>query len=326
MTSIPVVNIAPFLDGSDPEAVAAAVDDACRTIGFFVVTGHGVDLDLVARSRAAARAFFDLPNGEKERYELSSFCGYSPLKAERLAYSLGEETPPDLKEAFTFAQPDTSDDPYYLAEEAAILFPDNVYPPQPDGFSSISVELYRTMGQLSKTMMSIFATALDLPPAYFDPMIDKHFSFLRWVHYPALREPPLPGQLRAGAHTDYGSFTFVNFDDAPGGLEVQDRSNTWIPVPMVADSFVVNLGDLFQTWTNDEWVSTLHRVAVPPDDCGPESDRLSLVYFHETNWDVLITPLPGCADADRPPRYEVMTAGEYNYRKVMRQMTLESNV
>jgi len=325
MTSIPVIDIAAFIDGSDREAVAAAVDEACRTIGFFVVTGHGVDRDLVGRARSTAGAFFALGDGDKAEYASSSFCGYSPLKAERLAYSLGEKTPPDLKEAFTFAQPDTTDDPYYHADEAAMLFPDNVYPEQPDGFSTSSIDLYRAMGELSATMMSLFASALDLPANYFGPMIDKHFSFLRWVHYPALSEPPLPGQLRAGAHSDYGSFTFVNFDDAPGGLEVKDRSGAWIPVPVVADSFVVNLGDLFQVWTNDRWVSTLHRVAVPPDDCGPESDRLSLVYFHETNWDILITPLPGCVDADRPPRYEVMTAGEHNYRKVMRQTTLETN-
>jgi isopenicillin N synthase-like dioxygenase len=325
MTSIPIIDIAAFRDGSDPDAVAAAVDEACRTIGFFVVTGHGVDLDLVARARAAARTFFAYGAPDKDRFASSSFCGYSPLMGERLAYSLGEETPPDLKEAFTFSQPDTTDDPYYQADAAAMLFPDNVYPECPDGFSTASVDLYRTMGRLSGTMMSVFATALGLPADYFDPLIDKHFSFLRWVHYPALRESPLPGQLRAGAHTDYGSFTFVNFDDAPGGLEVQDRSGTWTPGPMVAESFVVNLGDLFQVWTNDRWVSTLHRVAVPPDDCGPESDRLSLVYFHETNWDILITPLPGCVGTDRPPRYEPMTAGEHNYRKVMRQTTLGTN-
>lgn len=325
MISVPVIDIAPFIDGSDRDAVAAAVDDVCRTIGFFVVTGHGVDLDLVARARHAADAFFALGGADKAEYATSSFCGYSPLKGERLAYSLGEETPPDLKEAFTFAQPDTTEEPYYRADEAAMLFPDNVYPERPDDFSTTSIDLYRTMGDLSATMMSLFAIALGLPSDHFAPMIDKHFSFLRWVHYPALAEPPLPGQLRAGAHTDYGSFTFVNFDDAPGGLEVLDRSGEWIPIPMVADSFVVNLGDLFQVWTNDRWVSTLHRVAVPPEDCGTESDRLSLVYFHETNWDILITPLPGCADAARPPRYEAMTAGEHNYRKVMRQATLETN-
>lgn len=323
-THIPIIDIEPFLDGSDPESVTAAVDAACRDIGFFVIVGHGVDLGLLHRTRELALSFFHMPVEQKVATNDSSFQGYSPFKGERLAYSRGDETPPDLKEGFSLGQPDKSDDPYYAHPDAMYLFPDTKYPPEPEGLEAISVAYYRRMSDLCATLMEIFAVALQLPRDYFEPLIDKHFSFLRYVYYPALTEPALPGQLRAGSHSDYGSFTLVNFDDAPGGLQVFGKDGEWVDVPMVPDSFVVNLGDLMEVWTNDRWVSTMHRVVVPPDDRREESERLSLVYFHEPNWDAVASALPTCVSDDNPPKYEPLTAGEHNRRKVMRQQTLET--
>ena len=60
---IPTIDLRPWLNG-DAEArgaIARTVDEALRTAGFLLVTGHGVDPDLRARIRAAARAFFLLP-------------------------------------------------------------------------------------------------------------------------------------------------------------------------------------------------------------------------------------------------------------------------
>jgi isopenicillin N synthase-like dioxygenase len=324
MTTIPIIDIASFLDGTDREGVAAAVDAACRDIGFMVITGHGVELDLLHRTRELALEFFRMPVESKMGGAEGSFMGYSPFKGERLAYSLGEETPPDLKEGFTIAQPDKGDGPYFTHPDALQVFPENVYPSEPEGFKEATLAYYRRMGSLCSTMMEIFAVALGLPADWFAPSIDKHFSFLRYVYYPALTEPALPGQLRAGGHSDYGSFTLVNFDDAPGGLQVLGKDGEWVDVPVVGDSFVCNIGDLLEVWTNDRWVSTLHRVVVPPDSRWEESERLSLVYFHEPNWDCVAEALPTCVSEDNPPRYAPVTAGEHNRRKVMRQATLAS--
>ncbi len=100
------------------------------------------------------------------------------------------------------------------------------------------------------------------------------------------------------------------------------KDGEWVDVPVVGDSFVCNIGDLLEVWTNDRWVSTMHRVVVPPDGRWQESERLSLVYFHEPNWDCVAEALPTCVSADNPPKYEPVTAGEHNRRKVMRQQTL----
>jgi isopenicillin N synthase-like dioxygenase len=217
---------------------------------------------------------------------------------------------------------DSSEDEYYTAEAAAYFFPDNVWPEAPEDFRSLSEAYYRRMTELSATLCEIFAIALGLPRAYFAPMIDKPFSFLRYVYYPALSQSPGAGQLRAGAHSDYGSFTFVNFNDAPGGLQVHGGDGEWIDVPVVPDSFVVNLGDLMERWTNDQWRSTLHRVVVPDEDQFAASERLSLVFFHEPNYDTMIEALPTCVPPGEAPRYEPISCGEHLARKVMAQQDL----
>jgi isopenicillin N synthase-like dioxygenase len=171
-------------------------------------------------------------------------------------------------------------------------------------------------------VLELFAMALGMPRHYFAPMVDRPFSYLRFVNYPALVEPALEGQLRAGAHSDYGTFTFVHFDDAPGGLQVLGDDGSWIDVPVVPNAFVVNVGDLFQQWTNDRWRSTLHRVVTPEPPDWDRSARLSLVYFHEPNWDAVAEPLPSCVDADPPAKYGPVTAGEHLALKVSRQVDL----
>ncbi|MFT6291316.1 MAG: isopenicillin N synthase-like dioxygenase [Ilumatobacter sp.] len=321
-TRIPVIDISSFTDGTDQEGVARAVAEACRDTGFFVITGHGVDPELTKSVRSAATDFFRQPVDEKNRSSGGSSVGYSPLQAESLAKSLGDDTPPDLKEAYTIAQVDATDDAYFTDESAAFFFPDNVWPQTPSEFEHLSTSYYRAMGQLSELMFQVFAVALDLPADHFAPVIDKHFSYFRYVYYPVPDGPVQPGQLRAGAHTDYGSFTFVNFNDAPGGLQVNTGEDTWIDVPVIADSFVVNLGDLMEQWTNDRWRSTLHRVVAPDEGEWSQSERLSLVFFHEPNYDTMIEALPTCVSADDPARHAPISCGEHLASKVMAQQDL----
>jgi isopenicillin N synthase-like dioxygenase len=119
--------------------VAAAVDTACRQIGFFVITGHDFDLDLLHRTRDIALEFFRQPIEVKAGESEGSFMGYSPFKGERLAYSLGEETPPDLKEGYSIARPDKGTGDYWTHPEAQQVFPDNVYPSTPVEFEALAV-------------------------------------------------------------------------------------------------------------------------------------------------------------------------------------------
>ena len=69
---------------------------------------------------------------------------------------------------------------------------------------------------------------------------------------------------------------------------------------------MINLGDLMEAWTNDRWVSTLHRVVVPEGDLG---DRVSIAFFHQPTYDAYIECIPTCTSPDDPPRHEPTTSG-----------------
>ena len=112
------------------------------------------------------------------------------------------------------------------------------------------------MERVATTLMRIFGVGLGMDKHYFDDKIDRHITNFSVLHYPEQPKPPLPGQLRAGAHTDYGSLTILKPDNAPGGLQVQNNDGAWIDVPTLPGTFIINLGDLMAEWTNDRWVST----------------------------------------------------------------------
>jgi isopenicillin N synthase-like dioxygenase len=321
--AVPVIDIAPFLRGtrSDRLAVAAAVDRACIDIGFFTIVGHGVPAALVARMARVTRAFFDLPVDEKRRVARprpEQSRGYIGVGDENLAQSLGYSGTTDLKEFFAIGPVDVPDEPYYHCPEAYPSFAPNVWPARPAGFRETWTDYYRAMEGLAATTMRIFALALGLREDHFDEATNRHISGLRVLNYPEQPSEPSSGQLRAGAHTDYGAVTILRSENRPGGLQVLNRRAEWVDVQAGPDSFVLNLGDLMMRWTNDRWVSTLHRVVNPPRDAALGSRRQSIVFFHQPNYDAVIECLPGCAGPGNPPRYEPVTSGRHRLEKFLK--------
>ena len=322
-STVPVVDIAPFLGGGDAQkaTVAQAVDRACRRIGFLIVAGHGVPFAVIDDALAATWAFFDLGDAEKRRWmsPKGDFRrGYLPVGGNALAYTLDRESPPDLIEAFTFGRFDLPQTPYYMAHRETWFEP-NIWPVRPPGFRERLCTYYRTMESLAETLMRIFALALDMPETFFADKIDRHITAMRLNHYAEASRPPLPGQLRAGAHTDYGSLTILLATDAAGGLQVRVGDGTWCDVAPVPGTFIVNLGDLMAQWTNDRWVSTLHRVVNPPPAHRAGSRRASIAFFHQPNHDALIECLPTCRQSDDPPRYAPTTSGAHLLAKTAKE-------
>jgi isopenicillin N synthase-like dioxygenase len=317
MTSVPIIDVAP-LRGGDPaarRAVARAIDEACRSIGFLVITGHGVPAPLIEQVDALSRAFFDLPLAAKmavQRPAPDVTRGYIALEGEAVARSRGAATPGDLNESLMIGPVDVpADDPYYASAAAGKHFAPNLWPAEPVALKPAYIEYFRTMEALAADLMRGFALALALAPDFFDDKIDRHISRLRVRNYPSQIAAPADGQLRAGAHSDYGSLTILRAEDRPGGLQVFTRAGAWEDVPIVPDCFIVNIGDLMAQWTNDHWVSTLHRVSNPPTERAGDSRRQSLVFFHNPNYDAPVECLPSCRSAEHPAKYEPTTSGAY---------------
>lgn len=325
LDSVPVIDISAFFTGGQAEKqrLAREIDEACRSVGFLVVTGHGVDKDLIRTLDAKARAFFDLPLEIKRRYVSTNpniYRGYAGMETSALTNTLGvEHSPPDHREGFSMNRPVIDEsDPYYACPEGRAVFHPNIYPTEIEGLQETLEAYYAAMTDLAGALMRLFALALDLPEHWFDDKVDKHMTNLMLSNYPDQPETPREGQLRAGAHTDYGSLTILKAEDRPGGLEVQTAGGAWAPVPIVPEAFVINLGDLMAQWTNDRWVSTMHRVVNPPRDKAVGSRRQSLIFFHQPNYDALIECPPSCL-GDGPAKYAPITSGEHLFNK-MRQM------
>jgi isopenicillin N synthase-like dioxygenase len=310
---VPVIDIGAFVGGDVDERrrVGAEIDRACREIGFFTVVGHGVADAVIVGAHRRATEFFDLPLADRLAVvmpEPGYPYGYNPMRAETLNRSIGGTAPADLKETFNVGPIDPPPRPLSEmddSDERAVYAP-NLWPAEPSGFRAAIEAYYRAMADLSATIMEAFAVALGLEPRAFDSFIDQHGSALRLAHYPEVDGHAELGQLRAGAHTDYGTLT-VLWTDGESGLQVETAMGEWLDVAHVDGGLVVNIGDLMQRWTNDRWRSTMHRVAVP----AVSRRRLSIPFFHNANWDARIECL---VDGDEP-RYPVTTAGRHLMEK-----------
>jgi isopenicillin N synthase-like dioxygenase len=318
---VPVIDLSGYFGGSaaDKRAIARQIDEACRSIGFLVVSGHGVSDALVEEMHRISRAFFDLPLAEKQRAvspDPNIYRGYFGLGTSAVAYSLDDRSaPPDHREYFSINRVSIDPaDPYYTTPEGRRIFAPNIWPDGVPGFEETWTRYYRAMEELSLALMRLFALALDLEEHWFDDKVDKHMTNLVVSNYPDQPDALPKGQLRAGPHTDYGSLTILKTEDKPGGLEVQDSAGRWIPVAIVPGTFIINLGDLMAQWTNDRWVSTMHRVVNPPREAAIGSRRQSLVFFHQPNYDALVECLPSCRGAGA--KYAPITSGAHLLTKI----------
>ena len=317
---IPLIDVAPMLAG-DPAGkrrIALQVGDALETIGFFFIVGHGVPERVIRDTRDLAYEFFALPLEEKMRVPRPSMAatrGYDPPANQKLAATLGEDTPPDLQEIFGMGDFDLPDEPYYTEGHAEHFFAPNLWPERPAGMRKAFEAYYRSLGGIGDDLMRIFALALDLDEGYFDHAIARSISHIRFNKYMAQPDAPLPGQLRAGAHTDYGTLTVLWAEDRPGGLQAFSPEGEWFDVRPPPGAFVVNIGDMMARWTNDRWVSTLHRVVNPPRS-EDRAERLSIAFFHQPGHDVEIGCIDTCHGPGNPIKYPPVSFGDYRYAKM----------
>jgi isopenicillin N synthase-like dioxygenase len=302
MSTIPVIDISPLVDGSlaQAQAVAKALGQACRDVGFFYIAGHGVPPALMKRVFDTSAAFFTGPASIREAVSFSGpgdNRGYIRLGGE----TLDPGKPPDVKEAFNIGLELPPDDPQMLAR--APFRAANLWPEMPD-FRDTMLDYFNRVWRLGRDLHRGFAIDLGLAPDYFETRLDRPNATLRLLHYPQSAVPLSEGQLGAGVHTDYGNVTLLA-TDAVGGLMVQDRSGRWLDAPVIPDTFVCNIGDCLMRWSNDVYVSTPHKVV------NPGKDRYSVAFFLDPNPDAVVACLPTCVSTDRPAKYAPITGAEF---------------
>jgi isopenicillin N synthase-like dioxygenase len=314
---VPLVDITAYVAGTDPEAkaeVARAIDAACRTVGFIQITGHGIPDEVTAGLTDAMDRFFALDLEQKKAYRTPPQInrGYSPPKSESLSLSLGVESANrmnDFFEAFNVgaAQSDYPASPDLPQPEYA----DNLWP-DVDGFETQVRAYFAEAARVARTMTRIFADALGLESDFFDRRTGHSLDVMRMNNYalPPGTDVTLDGDLIGmGEHTDYGIVTIL-WADQVKGLQVLGADGSWNDVAPADDALLINLGDVTARWTNERWMSTLHRVKPPVID-GTIERRRSAAFFHDGDVDALIETLPSCIDAEHPDLYAPITVGDH---------------
>ncbi len=307
MTEIPVIDIGPLLSG-DAKAragIAAQIGAACRNIGFFYIVNHGVEAALVDAVFAEAKRFFEQSAAAKAgiAIEQSNFHrGYFKMGGENLDPAK-QKADGDLKEGIKIGRDLGADHP--LVQAGTPLHGPNQWPQDLPGWRETMQAYYDVMEALGRRLMQAFAMALGLDENYFDHWLNTPMTTLGLLHYPPQVGRITEAQIGAGAHSDYGCLTMLA-QDAAGGLQVRNAGGEWIDAPPVKGSFVVNIGDMMERWTNGVFTSTLHRVV---NVSGGE--RYSIPYFFDPDFDAEVVCLETCLAPGQVAKYPPTTSGRH---------------
>ncbi|MBD0335448.1 MAG: isopenicillin N synthase family oxygenase [Cyanobacteria bacterium Co-bin13] len=291
----------------DRRAIADQVAQACQSMGFFYLIGHGISPQKREAAFKESARFFQLPADLKNALSWSSAdsnLGYVGVGRE----SLNPGQTIDLKEAFNIGPDDDPGNPNRWPPELPTLLPT---------FRATLQSFYQSANELAWQVLRALALALQLPENFFVKHHQQPAHTLRLLHYPPYSptsaQTPGVQPIRAGEHSDYGSITLL-FQDAQSGLQVKTPAGEWIAATPRADAVLVNLGDLMQRWTNDRFRSTPHRVVLPSDAAVSQS-RYSIALFCDPDPRTLVTAVTGthaCQSSFQgKSQYEPIIAGEY---------------
>jgi isopenicillin N synthase-like dioxygenase len=307
-SELPVIDVHCLWNGGPDSAVVALgerIQAACRSAGFFYIVNHGVEAALVAEAFEANRRFHALPLEDKLAIKLNRWHrGYQPFAGSTLVSSarFAAARHPNQLESFFLRHEVDPADPSYRVD--ALQGP-NQWPRDP-AFETTVRRYDAAMLDAGLRLLRGFSTAIGEAPGFFEKFFAPATTALRLIHY-----PPAPAErpvdlYGSQPHTDYGFLTILA-QESIGGLEVRRPDGTWMPVPYIPGTFIVNVGDVLARWTDDAFSSTPHRVISPAS----ESDRYSIGYFFDPSLGTEIRTLPVFAQESTGTRYPPVRYADY---------------
>jgi len=272
---------------------------------------HGIPDKTIQGVLLASKEFFALPLDTKMELlykKTSNFKGYSPL----LSGNNDPENSGDLQEGFEFGyEPlESSKNEHHGGHDGAMAGA-NIWPSTLPGFREAVLNYYHAAVKLGKLLFPLFALALELPANFFDDKTKHSAALMKLLYYPPQTGPVDSRVIGIGAHTDWECFTILWQEPGIQALQVLNTEKQWINAPPIPGTLVINLGDQFARWTNDVFKSTVHRAVNRSGIC-----RYSIPLFFGTDYDVKLEPISSCVSVDRPPKYDVVTAGDYVKEKL----------
>jgi len=278
---LPVIDLSSASSPEDRKEIGKQLVALVETIGFFYVVGHGIDPTLLKNAFDSSREFFSLSEDQKQIIAVNQAQrGWMRKGLTRLEGSASA----DVKEVFFWGREVSEDDPDVLQKLPLVSpnqWPEQVLP----NFKANILEYYQAVMALGSSLLECIAYGLDQNPEVFREKYTKPLGRGQLVYYPPISADDLAcNSYSAAPHTDFGVLTIL-LQDSLGGLQVRHQNGEWIDVPPIEGSFICNIGDLLERWTNGKLKSTIHRVL---NTSG--KDRLSIPVFFDPNSDAWIDP------------------------------------
>lgn len=307
---IPIIDFKPFIVGDTAARIAVAdqISRAVHEFGFFYLKNYDLPKTLVTQAFAQAKWFFALPQEEKNQLAWQKYTtagGYEGLQQQKFTSSA------DLKEGFSFSREFDSNE--LGAASDHLLDAPNEWSQSQTEFREVLLQFFDACQQATSSVLQAFALALKLPESYFTNFHTSNNFGMRLHHYPVLSQPPEPGQIRCGEHSDFNSVSLL-FQDEVEGLEICTTRGEWIAAVFIPDTVLVLVGDMIERWTNDKFPATVHRVSIPAN-FRTAKPRYSIGFFANPNLDADITCIESCLGVNESPKYPPFKAGEYLKQK-----------
>jgi isopenicillin N synthase-like dioxygenase len=306
LVNIPRLDLHDYTQGSTElrAQFVRNIGKAFNETGFVTIANHGLSPALIEELYTVVKAFFDLPQEIKDKYE------YPELAGQRGYTSKGREKAkdakvPDLKEFWQRGQTIVGEE-YSKAD-----FPDNPSVAELPKFNEITAEIYKKLEDAGRNLLKAIASYLELEEDYFEKYVINGNSILRAIHYFPIENPEAISDdaVRAGAHEDINLITLL-IGASADGLEVLTKDRQWFPIKAKGEDIVVNVGDMLQRLTNNKLKSTTHRVVNPPREL-MKTSRYSVPFFLHPKANMSLASLDSCISEEYPKLYEDYTAGQY---------------
>lgn len=300
------------IDLADFDERRTAIDEeiwsAATDIGFFQVTGHGIEQPNIDAAFALSERFFALPTDVKQRRPLRSGTNSGWEFKTQNRPSTGTL---DQKESYQITMPLMDD---------LDLWPTEV---ELEGFRQTMTAFEEVNWRLAMRILSCFARKLGFADDFFttqhDPASPHYQSTLRLLNYLPVAQDELDGGYwRAGAHTDYDCLTLLHQVPGQHGLQLCPGADAavaadvgrplgWTSVDATPGAITCNIGDMLMRWSDDRLPSTLHRVRMP--QAGEYlGARHSIAFFAQANRDAIVQGPSG--------RYAPISAADYLQQRI----------
>ncbi|OMO57873.1 Oxoglutarate/iron-dependent dioxygenase [Corchorus olitorius] len=282
--SIPIIDLS---NPADP-TVAKAVCDAAEKWGFFQIVNHAVPIEVLERIQEATHRFYGLPAEEKNKYSKEN-SGTINVRF-GTSFSPKAEKSLEWKDFLSL---------FYVSEEETAKY----WPP---ACRDQVLEYMRSSEVVIKQLLQILMSGLNVKE------IDETKKSLlmgsvrtNLNYYPICPNPELT--VGVGRHSDVSTLTILLQDDI-GGLYVKgnEGEDSWIHVPPIKGSLVINVGDALQILSNGRYRSVEHRVVA-----NGTKNRISVPIFVNPRPNDIIGPLPEVLESGEKPIYKNVVYSDY---------------